>query len=348
MIRRIALAVVLALVPGLALAETCNWKIFESKIGWLKPDAGFSFTKIYPDYHRPVVDQTRSVPPRIIRAFHDAFEIATPFMKQRLCRLDGVFFTPTDRASSWGFREHPRRFDPENQPEKMNEYIAVQNIPPPFQDYESLVMGALLNPLYPNAPKYSLGIGVIPDRAPKPNDWTLRVLALLAALAHEDGHILYQQHYWKVPGDPPFDPNDICEGQYFSGSWKDPDLRMSRAFNIQRSEHLNGIQTGDILNTTMIDTPKNRDKAVEMTVKLMQSGDWISLLSTFTPEHDWVEMIRFVELTRAANPLRSMAISIPVGDQNVIVDPLRFLNEQTEVARKYKCISDYLTRQTAS
>lgn len=346
---RLILTAALFFAPGYALAGSCDWQTVESKIGVLKRD-GFSYTVVYADYHPPHVDEARSVPSKTKELIHSAFAIAPRFFQYRLCGLENLFIIIDGTETAWGFREHPRRFAPDKQPTRFNEYLAIFNHVPQFNVYETWNFNGLLNPTYPDNLTVSLKNKILPDReANKKNDNILHVLAVLGILAHEEGHIFYQQHYSKVPGDPPFDPNDICDGQFFSGSWKDPDYRMSRAFNVQRSEHLRGIQTSDILNqiATSTNTETGRYLAGQMVANMLQSGDWISLMATFTPEHDWVENYRFAIMEQAQEKLLATPTEIQTGKQDKwVVDPLKSLHQHdNEAARKFKCMSDYITRQ---
>lgn len=148
------------------------------------------------------------------------------FFKEDLCGLDGLFIiqnacaspkncTPLDVTNySWGFREHPPQISQGTTPGR---YIATSQQlwqggqAPIFSSYQTQRLQQLLNwtiastkpPVYQTA---------------TPNTTTMSVLA---SLAHEFGHLYWWDLFVTTPGGPA-DPDNCCNGQFYSNSWQYP------------------------------------------------------------------------------------------------------------------------------
>ena len=177
-------------------------------------------------YHSPSGPIVGDNSPPYSRDLIAAYNAAPPFFQGMLCGLDGVFIVknqcntnpcvPGDVIDySWGSREHPSQF-PSGPPAKYGRYIAISQQlwragqPPSLTAYETGRLQHLLgdwtkrkNNVSPPSLSYA-----------KPNSG----MSVLAALAHEFGHVLWWDGFVKIPGGDikPSDPAACnAEGQQY-------------------------------------------------------------------------------------------------------------------------------------
>lgn len=324
-----------ALAAGPVRAETtCDPQTFEDELAVLKqPEGRFHVDAVYPDYRPPRADPNVRIDPTLLEYWRQAFEIAPSFFQKRLCRLTTIFLDPdschgTCTPSPWSYREHPSQFAPNAQPPHYGRYIALPaSEPPTYQRYETRLVQMLLKGW--NGPRYTAD----PDNV---------AVTILAALAHEDGHIAFHDIYSPEPGEPA-DLSRFCGGNYFVGSWKAPTDTAPTGFTGVSGRHLDDdVQIADLLNT-LKEAPDFR-RTGEMLNWLHAEERWAGLLAAFTAEHDFVETYKLFVLTHAKTPLQSLKITIPLRDKEAEHEVLHALGRASELNRKYSCFTDLFGR----
>ena len=247
-----------------------------------------------------------------------AFALAPPFLRARLCRLDGVFIS--QNSDSWGFRNYYTGAH----------YVAVTKDlwngnahAMPYQSFENRTLRQLLRGW--TGPHHPAG-------GPDPNDPARTVLA---ALAHEYGHTLFYDTFVPVRGGPAnWDPNfdQFCNdgrGNFFTsaaGTW-DPNITDEPPANRWRG--LGDIaslhRTGDVQIRQIVDAvpapgmPDTKDagrklaRIYDPSSTLPPQGRWAGLFAAFSPQEDFVETFKLFVLRKAAAPLQSLPITIPIA-----------------------------------
>jgi hypothetical protein len=272
-----------------------------------------------------------------------AFAAAPPFFKQRLCNLDGVYINPTGCSSfdgsmclgfsggdkgiveaSWGFREGPSIY-PVGTPLPLGhrgEYIAISAAPwsgpnvhaPVFSKYERRLLRLLLPP-WPStagpAPNYA------DYGAANPGAET-SAMAVLGALAHEYGHVLWYDTF-RPNGTDDF---SFCGGTFFGNSWAGALVKppLWRGFNDQtyRQTHLPGdVQIGWIKQVIR----RGDNIGVNLASRYLHwyynsSKTWAGYFATRSPDEDFIETFKFYVLQRANPPLTSLPIRLRASQYN--------------------------------
>jgi hypothetical protein len=273
-----------------------------------------------------------------------AYNAAPPYFQQELCGLDGVFIVQNSCSTtpctgdvinnSWGFREHFPQI-PKGQTAKR--YIATSQQlwqggqTPLLSDYETQRLRYLLHwpslyvsPLYP--PIFS---NVVSDN---------RTMSLLAALAHEFGHVYWWDIFVQTPGDD-ISPSaeNACPTAFYASSWQNgPAIPPGRWINfgdasdnfhepddvnmaIFFQELFNGNQyyraVGDLLHAIYSgDLPKGKSSA---------NGRWASALAAYSTDEDLVETFQLEVLMNAQQtPLTSLPLTIYRERKNPVTDDI--------------------------
>lgn len=299
-----------------------------AKIVTLAP--GFNRALVYPEYRDPQPD-TLPVPEEIVAGVNAAYAIAPEYLRKRLREITYIFVDYSNEAP-FGFRTHPRRYAPDDKRSEYLQYIGIPaRLPPAYETLETYAIHHLL--------------GWDGDTRPIKvhTDPSSSTYSYLAVLAHEVAHIEFQRLYWPAPGDN-YDPKLLCNSAFHNETWVQPtDLQMATAFNAVRSRHQSGVQIEGLLATlreaaaaTKLAASSDQfDKARAMLGSLYRTGQWFTLLSSFTPEHDFVEVFKSVALLNSKLPLQMMVID--VGDQQIdILEQL--LHQDSPLARKFECM----------
>jgi hypothetical protein len=269
----------------------------------------------------PTSGQITAVTPPYSHDVAAAWIAAPPFFQDRLCDLDGVFIvqntcssgscTPADAiTNSWGFRGN-------SLPAKR--YIATSqqlwyNVGqvPGLAQYETDRLEALLETLSPTPKKYNLATYKV-----QPNNGTMTVLA---ALAHEYGHVLwYDTFVINADGSPNLGGRaniaGFCGGNFYpNGSWQYTiDVPSGRWIGF--GEVLN--QSGTTSEVLQIPGLLNQFPlyAGDHLFKVYSNPRWPSLLAAFSPDEEFVETFQLFVLRNAATPLTNSNITI-TGNQN--------------------------------
>ena len=296
---------------------------FDPKTGYVaNPTSG------NPTYNSPQPDPNITIDPNSAMGtdLKNAFAIAPQFLQQLLCNLDGVFINPQDCSGftnsnvcsgvnnkqitddSWGYREGPWQFPPATPPGHYGQYIAISAGPwsqagtsaPVYSVYEQNLLNLLLPwPSGTTPPTYSAA-----SSADTP------AMSVVAALAHELGHVLWYDNFRPTPGGP-FTFETFCDGGFFGGSWEHVDQPPTwREFGASQNSHVSGdVNISDIALALL------QQGSPALAASLLHriyatKGRWATLFSAFSPDEDFVETFKFYVLTKTTTPLTSLPITI--------------------------------------
>jgi hypothetical protein len=244
-----------------------------------------------------------------------AWTAAPLFFQNLLCNLDGVYIvrnncsigscTPGDILDySWGFRGNTL---------PVKRYIATSQQLwyntgqlPNLGQYETDRLEALLGTLSPIRKKYSLASFTV-----SPNNGTM---TMLAALAHEYGHLLwYDKFVINDDGLPNLGGHAnnavFCGGNFYPrGSWPYVvDVPPGRWIGF--GEILNQAGTSEVLQLPGL-LGHSSPYAGEHLYKLFNHPRWPSVLAAFSPDEEFVETFQLFVLRNAMTPLTSSSIKI--------------------------------------
>jgi hypothetical protein len=317
--------------------------------------SGFDPTLKYPLYSAPQAGSSVAGS-KYATDFINAFNDAPPYFQKQLCNLTKIFVnlnqcTPNcanDQViinNSWGFREQPNQYAPGQFPPPggPGKYIAtsaglwngVTHVPA-FHDYETLLLNNLLRK-WPGTTRPFFS-------AASPNDGP--EITVLAALAHEYGHVLWYEIFRPTPGGP-YDFS-FCSGNFYSGSWRtvNPPPQWRFFGDPSPDLHLNGdAQIQQILNAVHPPpgSPPNLLLAGLLIHQIFFINDsWASLFASFSPDEDFVETFKFAILTSpmAKYPLQSLKINIPIGGLTITDDIPNTLSKRAELTKKIACFGN--------
>ncbi|HEY1260007.1 MAG TPA: hypothetical protein VGF34_12245 [Stellaceae bacterium] len=264
-----------------------------------------------------------------------AFCAAPPALQRDLVSLDNVFVNPCAdvnscgfqsppvcdlkhchipapqvAANSWGFREW------RNIPTKGRRYIAISaglwpngGHAPDLDAFETNLISQLL--FWPS------GAGVPqPTYLSNPSIANHPELTVMAALAHELGHVRWYDAFVQVPGGSQ-NLRRLCNGAFFSSwqgnvpappHWSDFGLRAHRhkrgLVQIQEIDQAivsNNLPTAGVL----LDRGANGELGI-----FAPSAPWASFFASVSPQEDFVESYKLHMLTQA-QPNLSLPIQIP-------------------------------------
>jgi hypothetical protein len=262
-----------------------------------------------------------------------AFGAAPSFLQTRLCGLNGVYVTPT---ASWGYRNSVNKQRYVAIPAALwSEGTAARRTPKSYKDYENDIVRGLL-------PSWA-GLQYQPDPGGPANSG---ITTILAALAHEVGHVLWYDIYVPTPRTA-MQPGNFCNGKFYTESWDDlgdtPPSNRWRKFGLVSGAHKsNDVQIDDIKNAP----PGQRGKKVAVIYRTHGTpaprGRWANLFAAFSPEEDFVETFKLFVLQRANNdpnhPLHLKA-KIKENGVSIIRDIPGTLSQRPVLQRKLACFA---------
>ena len=253
------------------------------------------------------------------QALQNAFLLAPPSFQNRLCGLTGIYVNgPANCTSfddcfgnSWGYRVWPSQ----------ETYVAISaglwngtcldgSSPYGYHCYETDVLNTVLGwptpPINPPPPQYRSA------NTPADNlDMTI-----LAALAHEVGHVRwYQVMTPNTPGISSYDPNTVllCASNpgapgFFSYSWKQSVQRPPpwRLF-LTREKRKNGFGAPDLhlVAPQIKDIDHDIDQGhlpaalIDLEKLYRPAQPWASYFGAISPDEDFVETYKFYILISA-------------------------------------------------
>jgi hypothetical protein len=261
------------------------------------------------------------VPANIQDDLQSAFAIAPTSFKAKLCDLTYIFIDPTGCANplncmlpdvqlahdSWGLRGY-RSGD-------SGKYVATSaglwrngGSAPKLSDYEVNRLEALLQQLNPNAGNWLRGPSSPHFATAAPNT---PAMAVLAALAHETGHVFWYDAFVPVRGGA-IDLNNFCGGHFYTpGSWNNVDVPVGRWIDFAQPARkaTHNPDYVSILNSHL--SQSNFAQAGATLLSVLQSQDLASVLAAFSPHEDFVETYEWYVLLNAVPPLSNLTIQIP-------------------------------------
>jgi hypothetical protein len=259
-----------------------------------------------------------------------AFNAAAPDFQAVLCSLDAVYINAPHCTNwgecfqqSWGWRRTLPTGDIERIVALSGAFWGSGTT---YSSYERSLTAALLpasgitysSPLSCNASGACIGIDDLP-------------MALVAALAHEVGHIRWYE--WANG-----DPAHYCKGKFAARSWTGTVHRPPAGPNggywrhlvtLDRRSYLRAHHLWDDrhLKPPQIDAidalPPGAGQNGLIYELLAPSQPWASLFGAMTPDEDFVEAYKFKVLTdpAAPHPLTSVVIGVPqAGTANIADD----------------------------
>jgi hypothetical protein len=275
-----------------------------------------------------------------------AFNAAAPDFQEVLCGLDAVYINAPHCPTwgecfqqSWGWR---RTLSTGGIQRIVALSGAFWGSNTTYSSYEKSLTGALLpgsgitysSPLSCNASGACIGIDDFPT-------------ALVAALAHEVGHIRWYE--WANN-----DPADYCNGNFTVNSWTGRVNQPPRGPNggywrevltLDRRSYLRAhhLWNDRHLNPPQIDAidalPPGPGQNHLIYQLLAPSQPWASLFAAMSPDEDFVETYKFKVLTdpAAPHPLTSVVIDVPqAGTANIADDYAH--GRKPDLKTKVSCI----------
>ena len=292
---------------------------------------------------------TSPLPANYAQDLAAAFNIAPPAFQKRLCDLDAVYVNAAPctssaecQSASWGWRQSRPTI---GQGRVVALSVGLWKLGS-YSAYETDLTHSIL----PTAGvAYANAETCLPSGACQSDDNL--PTALLAALAHETGHIRWFDLIGPLP-----DPTVFCGGGFFRYSWETPihhltldefgrrfrrlltpeERRLLRLSNRWIDHHKNGQTRID-----RIDNPRPGDPPVSQMIHdlLRPLSPWASLFAAMSPDEDFVETYKFKVLTTATPPLKSATITVPgAGSVNVAAD--YFSDKKPELLAKTVCIPE--------
>ena len=135
-------------------------------------------------------------------------------------------------------------------------------------------------------------------------------MSVLAALAHERGHVLWWETFVPKPGGP-YGPNpNSCNNIFYhSGLWSSSvDVPPNRWIDFGRTHNV--IPGSDIDNVGTFLSQNDR-RALRYLDKIYSSKKWASVLAAFSPDEEFVEAYQMFALANGKVKLKRLEIVIP-------------------------------------
>jgi hypothetical protein len=297
-----------------------------------------------------------------------AFSMAAGF-QTALCGLDGIFIDPTGCSThdphscaltpaqiadnSWGLRTYPQNSLPGkryiglslglwNNTNSRNPWPCPSTqtaCAPPFSTYQTGVIRTVLQRLSPNAvydsspPDFD---NVYPDTA---------AFAVLAALSHEFGHVLWWQTFVTNPGDPhTSNTTTFCNGLFYPDNlWSVPvDVPPNRWIGFGKPRDIPSgaeiLSVQDGLNRGSSGNQQGFRDAGDHLDLLLSNKRWASILAAFSPDEEFVEVFQLHILLNANPKLQHLEIRIFGNNANPYKHDRPFnLNPHSVLGQELQC-----------
>jgi hypothetical protein len=252
------------------------------------------------------------VPQWMKDAVASAFRNASQTFQFRLCLLDGIYVDPNASNKSWGYRDRSAN----------NRYVALSSslfnpntkATLPFSSNATYRLNAILR-TQPNT--FYFG--------PTTDDRRINIdntsLTILAALAHEYGHI-----YWHDENKDAYRDYDyhFCKGSFLDYSWSssnrppgDPWIPLGALIG----EHRIDGESDNVVSVQSINAARGNPQRLQpILIQLYDpQSRWATALAAFSPVEDFVETFQNVVLTTsdyhpASQPLYGSGGTQQIGD----------------------------------
>jgi hypothetical protein len=289
-----------------------------------------------------------------------AFNAAPPNFRQQLCNLDMVYINAGPctlfhecLAGSWGWRQSRNKYGDGRIVALSAGLWREARYRDSYAHFETELTQSLLPAAHPgwggpSSVTYS-NVQSCPAGVCRPINEMAMVL--LAALAHEMGHIRYQELVDAT------NPQGYCSGNFYGDTWEDPTSPMIngrhgirpppnwRSF-LTSSERVRLRGGPDLPNGHRlpphfkdIDNPGNADVASLVYGLFDQKQPWASLFGAVSPDEDFVETYKLKVLTTADPPLTSAPINVRgFPPANIVADYVA--GNKLALKTKTACIPD--------
>jgi hypothetical protein len=264
---------------------------------------------------------SKTLPSGVKASLAQVFDDAPPFFRNHLCNLTAVLVDPSNagrRQKAYGFFEGP------DQGTHSNSYIGlplgVFRGSTSFADNENATLSDLVKGWGGFVERPT--IGTDPDRS--------RTLIVASQMAHEMGHILWQNRGVLAGGG--------CD--FLSFSWSTvaaQPWRFHRFGETEKGSSPKGRSRDDLdLNSSM-----SRSQAGQYLKEIFESAQWASLFATIAPDEDWIETYRLLVLTQMrSGALSSLKVVQKAGSVPPFsVDVVSQLTTGTTLSSKAACVA---------
>jgi hypothetical protein len=311
--------------PSVSYAQPCSANNFADAVQVLRPGYNGAMNLIPPassDIYGSLGSLKNTAPYDVMwKQISDAFDLAKNRFQKKLCALAGTYIDPS--SDSWGFRN----------PNDLHRYIGLslslwQNgTAPPFSAFETHTLEKVL---YFTAMPWPSSKATAPRFLTAMSNGTsvdLPSTTVLAALAHEYGHVLWADLV-KIHGgiNYSYDPKKYCANKtdgFFAGSWAtviQPTFYQTFA-QATPDQNLNRPNIPDLMTainnaSASIGNSSFPAKILIAAQKLDQfydkeyddnnnpnyrAGVWASLFGALSPEEDFVESFKFYILVMGSS-----------------------------------------------
>jgi hypothetical protein len=317
----------------------------------------------------PMPDPHYAIPNDVKLDITAAFNLA-PAFQTALCGLNGIFIDPTGCGTapynpknctlndaeiadnSWGLRTYNADGSIGGRYVALSLGLWNNTAAPgwscgtrtmcaaPFQAYQTKFVRALLSTLSPNAnsvsPPYFSNVAANVNTS---------AMSVLAALAHERGHVLWYDTFVPTGGGPVVTPSTFCTTApfYSAQTWPYPidvpagrwltfgEIRNQAATSSLPTTSSTVLQLPGLYNTNL---PGN---AGDYLHNIYTGQRFASIMAAFSPDEDFVETYELFTLANAQPPLQSLTINIQGSKRLYQYDIFTNLNSTTELGRKFAC-----------
>jgi hypothetical protein len=312
--------------PTVAAEPDCTVKHIMSKVAYLKANANSPASSDFggdgEKYQRPVPVDT-VVSEEIRTKLRNSIRLAPARLKWALCGLDHIFIDRLNDPKAplgWGFWEG------QHQGSGTMRAIGIS---------DRLLDGSMKNFTLAEIETF-----IIQSLVPSLRELTYRSndqyntadVGLLAVIAHEVGHIAF------------YDGTRLGPGCYQNNGWAR--FRAAKGSGFAKFGDAYGTRSRDPgvaeINADIEDG--NLTGATDKIKTIFDSGRWVSLLATMSPEEDFVETIKLDLLGDVG--LKNLSVSIPVPNRSSLVkNVLEPLGREGAARRKARCFSDVSLRR---
>jgi hypothetical protein len=274
---------IIVTAPLTACTSDATGKVFADSVRFVQNgyNAG-------PPFGAPPADTATTLPQNIHDDFAGAFAIAPPLFQTALCNLDGVYVDRNPFSGSWGFRD----------PTSHKRYIGLGAALWPtsgapaisYNVYETARIQFILKSQLP-----AFGAAQLDNSSN---------MTVLAALAHEYGHIFYH------------DVANFCSGQFFT-SWNlstpIPPWRRFGEIDVSGNDHVPDPNSDNVSIADIVAAAGHDAKIPGLLAAIYsQKGRWASTLAAFSPDEDFVETFEFFVLTHNRSSTTHILTSLPL------------------------------------
>lgn len=271
------------------------------------------------DYALPVT--TTTLPAGVAASLARVFNAAPPFFRNHLCGLTAVLVDSSSagrRQQAYGFFEGP------NQGTHSNAFIGlpigVFRGSDSFEGNETDTLSELVK-----------GWGTSGERpriSTEPQQ--SRTLIVAGQLAHEMGHILWQNRGVLSRGG--------CD--FLSTSWDKVAKDQPWPFHRFGDPEKGSEPKGPGRNNLVLSNRAGRVQAGQDLQAIYTSKQWASLFATVSPDEDWIETYRLLVLTHlTSGPLSSLRAQNGPSARPFDVDIVSDLATATPLATKAACVA---------